>query len=104
VEQLPGQPLAGRTVRVTGGSEASAGDVGITLTGASIVIMPLLARAKRRAGRQMNSRLVVAEATETNRDRRDRRRLEPAVTTIHASGPPTTASPRRSEPMVAVRR
>jgi divalent metal cation (Fe/Co/Zn/Cd) transporter len=39
--------------------------VGIALTGASIVIMPLLARAKRRAGRQMNSRLVVADATET---------------------------------------
>ncbi len=39
--------------------------VGIALTGASIVIMPLLARAKRKAGQQMNSRLVVADSTET---------------------------------------
>jgi divalent metal cation (Fe/Co/Zn/Cd) transporter len=39
--------------------------VGIVLTGLSIVIMPWLAWAKRRAGDAMNSRLVVADATET---------------------------------------
>jgi predicted Co/Zn/Cd cation transporter (cation efflux family) len=39
--------------------------VGIVLTGASIIVMPALARAKRRAGQQMNSRLVVADAAET---------------------------------------
>jgi len=39
--------------------------VGIVLTGASIVIMPWLARAKRMAGLEMNSRLVVADAAET---------------------------------------
>ncbi|MBW3604084.1 MAG: cation transporter [Actinobacteria bacterium] len=39
--------------------------VGIALTGASIVVMPLLARAKDRAGRAMGSRLVVADAAET---------------------------------------
>jgi len=39
--------------------------VGIALTGASIVVMPVLARAKRRAGRAMGSRLVVADAAET---------------------------------------
>lgn len=39
--------------------------VGIVLTGASIIIMPWLARAKRRAGQQMNSRLVIADAAET---------------------------------------
>jgi hypothetical protein len=39
--------------------------VGIALTGASIIIMPLLAWAKRRAGQAMNSRLVVADAAET---------------------------------------
>lgn len=38
---------------------------GIVLTGLSIVIMPWLAWAKRRAGEAMNSRLVVADATET---------------------------------------
>ncbi|MCX5302834.1 cation transporter [Streptomyces sp. NBC_00160] len=39
--------------------------VGIALTGVSIVIMPWLARAKRKAGLEMNSRLVVADAAET---------------------------------------
>ena len=39
--------------------------VGIALTGASIVVMPVLARAKHRAGRAMGSRLVVADAAET---------------------------------------
>jgi len=38
---------------------------GIAITGASIVVMPWLARAKRRAGLEMNSRLVVADADET---------------------------------------
>lgn len=39
--------------------------VGIALTALSIVVMPLLARAKRRVGQQMNSRLVVSDAAET---------------------------------------
>jgi divalent metal cation (Fe/Co/Zn/Cd) transporter len=39
--------------------------IGITLTGLSIVVMPLLARGKRKAGREMNSRLVIADAAET---------------------------------------
>ncbi|MGA5215259.1 cation diffusion facilitator family transporter [Streptomyces cinereoruber] len=39
--------------------------VGIVLTGVSIIIMPWLARAKRKAGQEMNSRLVVADAAET---------------------------------------
>ncbi|GAB7035537.1 cation transporter [Streptomyces sp. NPDC021749] len=39
--------------------------MGIALTGLSIVIMPWLARVKRKAGREMNSRLVVADAAET---------------------------------------
>jgi divalent metal cation (Fe/Co/Zn/Cd) transporter len=39
--------------------------VGIALTGASIVVMPALARLKRRAGQQMNSRLVIADSIET---------------------------------------
>ncbi|MGI8876113.1 MAG: cation transporter [Egibacteraceae bacterium] len=47
------------------GAAADTSPVGIALTGASIIIMPALARAKRRAGEAMNSRLVVADATET---------------------------------------
>ncbi|MGE5763750.1 MAG: cation transporter [Mycobacterium leprae] len=39
--------------------------IGIGLTALSLVIMPWLARAKRRAGEQMGSRLVLADATET---------------------------------------
>jgi len=39
--------------------------VGIAVTGASIVVMPWLARAKRKVGQAMNSRLVVADAAET---------------------------------------
>lgn len=39
--------------------------VGIVLTGVSVVIMPTLARYKRRAGEAMGSRLVVADAAET---------------------------------------
>jgi divalent metal cation (Fe/Co/Zn/Cd) transporter len=39
--------------------------VGIALTGVSIIVMPWLARAKRRVGEEMQSRLVVADATET---------------------------------------
>jgi divalent metal cation (Fe/Co/Zn/Cd) transporter len=47
------------------GQRPETSPVGIALTGASIVIMPLLARAKRRTGLAMNSRLVVADAAET---------------------------------------
>lgn len=39
--------------------------VGIAITGLSIVIMPWLARAKRKTGEQMGSRLVIADAAET---------------------------------------
>ncbi|MGH3431458.1 MAG: cation transporter [Thermocrispum sp.] len=39
--------------------------VGIGLTGLSIIVMPWLAHAKTKAGRAMNSRLVLADAAET---------------------------------------
>jgi divalent metal cation (Fe/Co/Zn/Cd) transporter len=39
--------------------------VGIALTGVSIIVMPWLAHAKRKAGQAMNSRLVLADAAET---------------------------------------
>lgn len=42
-----------------------ASPVGIAVTGMSIIVMPLLAHAKYKAGRAMNSRLVVADAAET---------------------------------------
>ncbi|AIV33336.1 cation transporter [Streptomyces coelicoflavus] len=50
---------------LVGGAKPDTSLVGIVLTGLSIVIMPWLARAKRKAGLEMNSRLVVADAAET---------------------------------------
>jgi divalent metal cation (Fe/Co/Zn/Cd) transporter len=47
------------------GATPQASPVGIALTAASIVVMPWLAVRKRAAGRQMRSRLVVADAAET---------------------------------------
>ena len=47
------------------GDEPSTSVVGIVLTALSAVIMPTLARLKRRAGATMGSRLVLADAAET---------------------------------------
>ena len=47
------------------GEEPNTSIVGIAITGLSIIIMPWLARAKRRAGEQMGSQLVIADAAET---------------------------------------
>lgn len=47
------------------GTTPAISPVGIALTALSILVMPLLARAKRKVGEQMNSRLVVADAVET---------------------------------------
>ena len=44
------------------GEEPNTSIVGIAITGLSIIIMPWLARAKRRAGEQMGSQLVIADA------------------------------------------
>lgn len=45
--------------------EPDASIVGIALTAASIVLMPLLARRKRQVGEQMGSQLLIADAAET---------------------------------------
>lgn len=47
------------------GEEPDTSVVGIVLTGLSVLVMPWLARAKRRAGELMGSRLVIADAAET---------------------------------------
>lgn len=47
------------------GEEPDTSVVGIVLTGLSVLVMPWLARAKRRAGEWMGSRLVIADAAET---------------------------------------
>jgi divalent metal cation (Fe/Co/Zn/Cd) transporter len=47
------------------GAKPDTSPVGIGLTAASIVIMPWLAWVKRRAGEQLGSRLVIADAAET---------------------------------------
>lgn len=47
------------------GEKPDTSAAGIVLTGLSIVVMPWLARVKRRAGHEMNYRLAVADAAET---------------------------------------
>lgn len=51
--------------RLAGDETPDTSVVGVILTGASVVIMPWLARAKRRAGEALGSRLVIADAAET---------------------------------------
>jgi divalent metal cation (Fe/Co/Zn/Cd) transporter len=46
-------------------AEPETSKVGIVLTAVSLVVMPALAWAKRRAGRQMESRTLVADSTQT---------------------------------------
>jgi len=46
-------------------SEPDASTVGIILTAVSLVVMPALAWAKRRAGQHMGSRTLVADSTQT---------------------------------------
>jgi len=47
------------------GEHPSASPAGIALTVVSLVVMPLLARAKRKVGRQLGSHAIQADATET---------------------------------------
>lgn len=47
------------------GEHPSASAVGIALTVVSLVVMPLLARAKRKVGRELGSHALQADATET---------------------------------------
>lgn len=51
--------------KLMGGTHPDTSTVGIALTAVSLVVMPLLARAKRRVGVEMGSRAVQADATET---------------------------------------
>lgn len=47
------------------GAEPDESLIGIGLAVVSLIVMPLLARAKRRVGEQLDSRAVTADATET---------------------------------------
>lgn len=53
------------TIDLVGGSESDSSAVGIGLAIASLIVMPLLARAKRRTGERMGSATVVADSTQT---------------------------------------
>lgn len=48
-----------------GADEASHSTVGIVLAALSLVIMPVLSSAQRRAGRELNSRSAVADSKQT---------------------------------------
>ncbi|NJP34215.1 cation diffusion facilitator family transporter [Micromonospora thermarum] len=47
------------------GGDADASPVGIGLAVASLIVMPLLVRAKRRTGRELGSATVMADSTQT---------------------------------------
>ncbi|MGI5524876.1 cation diffusion facilitator family transporter [Micromonospora sp. CA-259024] len=47
------------------GGDADASPVGIGLAAASLLVMPLLVRAKRRTGRELGSATVMADSTQT---------------------------------------
>jgi divalent metal cation (Fe/Co/Zn/Cd) transporter len=47
------------------GGDADASPVGISLAVASLIVMPLLVRAKRRTGRELGSATVMADSTQT---------------------------------------
>jgi divalent metal cation (Fe/Co/Zn/Cd) transporter len=51
--------------KLSGGEHPETSVVGIVVTTVSLIVMPLLARAKREVGRAMGSRAVQADATET---------------------------------------
>jgi divalent metal cation (Fe/Co/Zn/Cd) transporter len=51
--------------KLASGERPSASATGIALTIVSLVVMPLLARAKRKVGRQLASNALQADATET---------------------------------------
>jgi divalent metal cation (Fe/Co/Zn/Cd) transporter len=51
--------------KLIGGEHPETSVVGIVVTTVSLIVMPLLARAKRDVGREMGSRAVQADATET---------------------------------------
>jgi divalent metal cation (Fe/Co/Zn/Cd) transporter len=52
--------------KVATGTKPSESAFGIVLAVVSLIVMPLLARAKRRVGEQLASRAVIADATETS--------------------------------------
>lgn len=50
---------------LTGATEARHSVIGIALTATSLVVMPLLSFAQRRAGRELRSRSAVADSKQT---------------------------------------
>jgi divalent metal cation (Fe/Co/Zn/Cd) transporter len=50
---------------LSGGAEVDASPAGIGLAVASLIVMPLLVRAKRRTGRELGSATVLADSTQT---------------------------------------
>lgn len=62
---LAGYIVVESTRDLVAATEPAASPVGITITALSLVVMPLLALAKRRVGRSMDSHVVLADAQET---------------------------------------
>lgn len=62
---LAGYILVESVRDLTTGAEPAASPIGITITALSLIVMPLLALAKRRVGQAMDSHVVLADAQET---------------------------------------
>ncbi len=59
--------VAGESIRkLAGGQHPDASPAGIVITAVSLLVMPLLARAKRDVGHRLDSRSVVADAGQTD--------------------------------------
>ncbi|MFY1669619.1 cation transporter [Plantactinospora sp. WMMB334] len=62
---LAGYVTVGSVRSLAGGAEAQHSTLGLALASASLVIMPLLSYAQRRAGRELGSRSAVADSKQT---------------------------------------
>lgn len=62
---LAGYVAVRAVVDLVTGAEPEGSVIGIAITALSLIVMPLLARAKERVGHRMGSRVVLADAVET---------------------------------------
>jgi len=62
---LAAYTIAEATRDLLGGDHAATSLVGVVLAAVSLLVMPALAVAKRRTGRQLGNKVVVADSTET---------------------------------------
>ncbi len=57
--------LAEASLHLYGHQKPNTSVLGITITAAALIVMPILSRAKRRTGKRLQNRLLIADAAET---------------------------------------